>query len=261
MEGKVPGVFGKRVKVLRRLYGRLPALARCKICNVPFSGGGAGFARTVLRSAPSTFSMHLCNRCESFARTEKPGAEVDVALLFADVRGSTPLAEQMAPRDYSALIDRFYTSSADVLVDHEAIVERLAGDQVAALFVPGLVEGGHVATALRAASDLMKAYGYGRAGGEPWIPVGAGVHRGDAFIGMVGTSGQMTELTSLGDAPNVTARLASAAGSGEVLVSESAGDALDLSRMGYPTRELQLKGKADTMRVHVIAPTSSAEAS
>ena len=251
--GTVPGVLGKRVKVMRRLYGKLPAEPRCKICNVPFSGTGGRFAHSILRSSPSTFSMSLCSRCEGFARAEKPGAEVDVALLFADVRGSTALAETMDPRQYSDLIDRFYTASADVLVDHEAIVEKLAGDQVAALFVPGLVSGNHALAAMEAASDLMTAYGYGDRAG-PWIPVGAGVHRGSTFIGMVGTSGQMTELTSLGDPPNVTARLASAAASGETLVSVAAAEGSDIDGAGYEMRDLQLKGRSGVTTVYVIPP-------
>ena len=73
-DGIAPGILGRRVKWMRRLYGKLPAEPRCKICNVPFSGRGGKFARVALRSKPSTFSMQLCARCEGFARAEKPGA-------------------------------------------------------------------------------------------------------------------------------------------------------------------------------------------
>ena len=253
MEGKAPGVLGNRVRMMRRIYGRLPSEPRCKICHVPFGGGGAKFARSVLRSTPSTFSMQLCNRCEGFARAEKPGAEVDVALVFADIRGSTSLAEKMTPREYSGLIDRLYTASADVLTDTEAIVEKLAGDQVAALFVPGLVGPHYVDQAITAAHRLIDAYGYGTPQG-PWVEVGAGVHAGFAFIGMVGTSGKMTELTSLGDPPNVTARLAGAAASGEILVSDAAAKQAESGVEEHEVRDLSLKGKSEPMKVHVIPP-------
>lgn len=253
MEGKAPGVLGSRIRLMRRMYGSLPADPRCKVCNVPFAGGGARFARTALRMRPSTFSMQLCNRCERYARGEKPGAEVDLALVFADIRGSTTMAESMSARDYSALIDRFYTASADVLVKAEAIIEKLAGDQIAALFVPGLVDGDHVSRAVEAAVLLMAAYGYGQPDG-PWVEVGAGVHTGTAFVGMVGTSGQMTELTSLGDAPNVTARLAGLASSGEILVSAATVAAAESEiPPTVEVKDVSLKGKAEPMRVHVIA--------
>ena len=256
MEGKTPGVLGKRVKLMRRIYGKLPAEPRCKICNVPFGGRGGRFARVALRNHPSTFSMQLCQRCEGFARSEKPGADVDVALVFADIRGSTPLAESMSPLEYSAIIDRFYNASADVLIQSEAILEKLAGDQVAALFVPGLVGEDYVASAVSAGIRLMQAYGYGGADG-PWIAVGAGVHVGRAFVGMVGTSGKMTELTSLGDAPNVAARLASSAAAGEILVSDDAARAVADLPESTEVRELELKGKTKPIRVHVISSATT----
>lgn len=229
----------------------MPGETRCKICHIPFTGSGGSFARFALRSRPSTFSMQLCNRCEGFARAEKPGADVDLALVFADIRGSTQLAEQMSPLDYRELIDRFYNASANVLVHKEAILEKLAGDQVAALFVPGLVGAGYARAALASAVDLMSAYGYGSTDG-PWVRVGAGVHVGTAFVGMVGTGGGMTELTSLGDAPNVTARLASSAAEGEILVSEKAARAIGGTLGDAEVRELDLKGKTEPVRVHVI---------
>ena len=251
-DGIAPGILGRRVKWMRRLYGKLPAEPRCKICNVPFSGRGGKFARVALRSKPSTFSMQLCARCEGFARAEKPGADVDLALVFADIRGSTSLAEQLPAMQFSQLINRFYTASADVLVESEAIIEKLAGDQVAALFVPGLVGTDYVQTAISAAIRLMESYGHGSKDG-PWVPVGAGVHVGNAFVGMVGTSGQMTELTSLGDAPNVTARLAGAAAAGEILLSDAAFEAAGNIPKTSAVRDLNLKGRSEPMRVHVIA--------
>ena len=179
---------------------------------------------------------------------------MDLALLFADIRGSTVLAEQMDPSEYSDLIDRFYTASAEVLVENGAIIEKLAGDQVAALFVPGLVGKKYVEKAVNAANGLMTAYGYRDAEG-PWVPVGAAVHAGNAFVGMVGTRGRMTELTSLGDPPNVTARLAGAAASGEVLVSAAAAaTAGDRSDGSHEVRELTVKGKSARLTVHIIPP-------
>ena len=54
----------------------------------------------------------------------------------------------------------------------------------------------------------------------PWIPLGVGLHSGTAFVGTVGSSDGATDITVLGDVPNVAARLSSAAGPGEILMSE-----------------------------------------
>ena len=206
--------------------------------------------RTVLSRRASSFSMQLCNRCEIYAKGEKVGAEVDVTLLFADIRGSTSIAERLGAGEYSRLIDRFYNASAKVLVDSSAIIEKLAGDEVVAIFAPGLVGPDHADIAIAAARDLLRATGHGEAGG-PWVPVGAGVHRDTAFVGMVGSSEGMSELAVLGDAANVAARLASAAGEGEVLVSR---DTLADSSIdeGLELRQLQLKGREQPVEVAVV---------
>jgi adenylate cyclase len=92
-----------------------------------------------------------------------------------------------------------------------------------------------------AAQDLLRATGHGDPGG-PWVPVGAGVHAGRAWFGMVGEGSHM-ELTAVGDNVNVASRLASVAEAGEVLVSADAAAASDLDT-GLPRRTIDLKGKS-----------------
>lgn len=157
------------------------------------------------------------------ARGEKTGAEVDIATVFADIRGSTRLSQQIGSRAYRDLIDRFYTTATDVLISREAIIEQLVGDQVAALFVPGLSGDDYVDRAILAAQEMQRDFGVGAPEG-PWIDVGIGIDAGKAFVGVVGTMGGMTEITVLGDVPNLTGRLAGAASAGEVLVTKTAMD-------------------------------------
>jgi hypothetical protein len=58
-------------------------------------------------------------------------------ILFADVRGSTALAEQLGPVAFAALLNRFYRTATDVLIRHGATIDKLIGDEVMAFFVPG----------------------------------------------------------------------------------------------------------------------------
>ena len=90
--------------------------------------------------------------------------------------------------------------------------------------------------------------------GRPWIRVGAGVHTGIAFVGAMGSSQGVSDIAVLGDVANVTARLASQAGVGEILVSEEAWRAAGLSQELSKTRQLQLKGGSQPMTVRVIQP-------
>ena len=67
------------------------------------------------------------------------GAEIELTMLFADVRGSTSLAEGMGAAEFSDVIQRFFSASTRVLVKTNALIDRLIGDEVIALFIPGFV--------------------------------------------------------------------------------------------------------------------------
>jgi adenylate cyclase len=193
----------------------------------------------------------MCNVCEHYAAENLGGAEIELSMLFADVRGSTTLAEQMGTTAFSRLISRFYQVSTDVMVHSDALVDKLIGDEVTGLYVPGFAGEQHAKAAIEAAKLLLTVTGHADADG-PWVPVGAGVHTGEAFVGAVGSEQGLTDITTLGDAPNTAARLAGSAATGEIVVSVEASRAADLDTSGLESRNLDLKGKAEPVAVHVI---------
>jgi adenylate cyclase len=173
-------------------------------------------------------------------------------MLFADVRGSTTLAEQMSALEFSRLINRFYTLATDVLVRTDAMVDRLVGDEVVGLYLPGFAGPGHPRLAIQAARSLLEHTGHRNREG-PWVPVGVGVHTGLAYVGVVGgDEGNPRDFTALGDQVNIAARLASQAGAGEILISEAAYTASGLDLGGLEHRQLALKGKSERVDVWVL---------
>ncbi|MBC7811122.1 MAG: adenylate/guanylate cyclase domain-containing protein, partial [Burkholderiales bacterium] len=86
---------------------------------------------------------------------------------------------------------------------------------------------------------------------EAWLSVGAGIHTGEAFVGAVGTGG-VSQFTVLGDTPNTTARLASKAAGGEILVSETSAQQADIDVSALEHRLLELKGRAEPLGVYVL---------
>ena len=80
-------------------------------------------------------------------------------MLFADIRGSTTLAETMRAADFRSLLDRFYATASDVLIEHEAIVDKFVGDEVIGIFIPALAGGNHARQAVDASLDLLRATG------------------------------------------------------------------------------------------------------
>ncbi len=247
------------LKLERRVWRLLPSPPRCKLCNSPFGAPGSLFTRLIGKQR-SRKNPNYCDMCTLQLRNFSGGAEVELTLLFADVRGSTTIAEQMSPSEFSRLLNRFYEVANRTLIDSDALVDKLVGDEVIGLYLPYLPD--HPSRAVRAALDLLRRTGHGGAE-RPWIPVGAGIHTGVAYVGTVGTADTVQDVTALGDAVNITARLASVAGAGELLISAGTADALrrrgasGLISQDAEQRDLQLKGRAEPIRVHVLRPAAT----
>lgn len=172
-------------------------------------------------------------------------------MLFVDVRGSTSIAERMSTSEYSRLLNRFYNMVTEKMTTANALIEKMIGDEVTGLFVPGIAGIDHARAAINAAREIVLAAGYGSKE-EPWIPLGAGVHTGVAFVGSVGSKDGLTDIAALGDDVNIAARLTAQARPGEVIVSEKAWSmAEDLDTNGE-IRELQLKGRSEPVKVRVL---------
>jgi adenylate cyclase len=245
-----PGWFQLYNTLEQKLYRVLPSDPHCVECGMPMAGLGGMLLRSI-GSAPSSFSSIFCSSCERFARRKESGAEVELSMLFADVRDSTPLAERTPTQEFKSLIQRFYKETSHVLVHHNSMVNRLMGDQVSALFAPRLAGKDHARIAVEAAKAILEVTGHGSKNG-PWIPVGVGVHTGKVFVGAVGSPNSVNEIAVLGSAANLCARLSSSAAAGEILVSEESIGFAGMQAEGPERRVLELKGISEKVPVRVI---------
>ena len=188
----------------------------------------------------------------AFCQKYPGGTEIELSMLFVDVRGSTSLAERMNASDYSRLMNRFYKAATDVLIRTDAFIDQFVGDEAIGLYIPLFTGPNHAHAAVMGAQELLQTMGYGDKQ-EPWIPVGVGVHTGIVFFGTIsGSEGSVTDLAALGDNVNITARIASKAGSGEALISEVAYTSAGLNLGNLEQRRLELKGKSEPMDVRVL---------
>lgn len=230
----------KSSNALNRL---IPSNPRCVWCYAPFHGIGSHLMK-VVGKGQSTFNPSVCADCENMIRTYHGGAEVQTAILFADIRGSTTIAEGMQPAEFRKLIDRFFTATTDVLIRANGFIDKLIGDEVTAFFVSGMA-GHHFANhALNAGLEILRATGHENPEG-PWVPVGVGIHYGVAYVGAVGSADGSSDLTILGDAANTAARLASRAKAGEVLISSALAEAVNLDTANLPCERMELKGRKE----------------
>lgn len=218
----------------RQVFRYLPAAPRCKLCNNPF-GGAAGHVFAAAGFRPSRKNPNLCTRCCD--ALPAGGAEVDIAVLFADVRGSTALGAHTVAADFAALLNRFYIAATRVLLRHDAVIDKLIGDEVMAFFVKGISGPSYRERAVNAGIDLLHAVGYGT-GEVPWLQLGVAVNAGVAYVGNVGSA--VVDFTALGDPVNVAARMQQHAAGGELLVACGVADHL----MAHARRRsLALRGR------------------
>ncbi len=245
------GEFGKEARQ-RHFLRFLPGDFRCKACYSPFDGTGGRIAWIIFHKRQSNFNPHLCTTCEDFARQHPGGAEIELSLLFADVRGSTTLAEGMSATEFGELINRFYITATKVLADSDALIDKIIGDQASGMYVPGFAGPEHAHRAIEAGKKILELTGHAKTE-DPWIPLGVGVHTGTAFVGSLGSRDGVTDITVLGDVANTAARLSSSADIGELLVSESAYQHAKYNdEKVVEQRQLELKGKSKKILVNVL---------
>jgi len=233
-------------KQKHRIFRILPHDPRCKFCHAPFSGAGALVVRTLYGKRQSTLNPRFCNACEALAASHPGGAEVQMSMLFADIRGSTPLSEQMTAGEFGRLINRFFVEASSAVVSEDGLVEKLAGDAVAAFWGPGFAGARYVDRALEAARKIRRTMEASQ------IPVGIGVHAGVGFFGAVGAAEGLTNITAVGEEVNTAARLAGQAAAGEIIISEQALKLTDLDSLPWEQRGLTLKGIARPVRVRLV---------
>jgi len=229
-----------RGQLFIRTMRRLPHGPRCAVCGAPYHGIGGRIVRP-FGFAPSRKNPRLCMRC--FEEVPVGGREMDVGVLFADVRGFTAIAAHRPPNEAAALLAPFYEAAVGVLCRH-AIVDKLVGDEVMGLYLPQLFADDVGLHMLEDARDLLDAAG-------PLLEIGIGLDYGRAFVGNVG-SGEVKDFTAIGDVVNTAARLQGVAAAGEVVVSQRVCAAAGGAPEGAVERTFELKGKDQPERAYVL---------
>lgn len=230
----------------QQIFRYIPSTPRCKVCYGPFGGVG-GIILRPWGVKPSRKNPNVCVFC--CEGMPHGGAEVDIAVLFADVRGSTALGERLGARELAKLLNSFYHAATETLIAHDAIIDKLIGDEVMALFLPGIAGESYRARAVDAACDLRRAIGTGE---NALLPIGIGVHAGPAFVGNFGAGG-VVDFTAVGDTVNTAARLQGQAQAGEIALSEAVYAAVASRFPDAVARRAALRGKGEELEIRILA--------
>jgi adenylate cyclase len=235
---------------MRSVFRHIPSDPRCKMCFAP-QGGIGGPIVQLFGYGRYPPNPQLCQQCFRQGERYPGGAEIEMTALFADVRGSTGIAERIGPVAYSNAVNTYVRSASRAIREPGGLVDKLLGDGIMALFIPGFVGGDHAAKAIGAARMIVR---------DSQLPVGVGVHSGNAWVGWVGGIDDVRDFTALGDAVNVASRLGSDAGAGEILISATTATAAELSTDGLVARRLELRGRTEPLDAFAEQVTGAATA-
>jgi len=188
------------------------------------------------------------------------GDKREVAILFADLRNFTPIAESLSPEATIHLLNRFFSRMVDIIQAHEGIIEDFLGDAVLAFFDP-LEEPlpPAVAQAYRCAREMQAAMAGVNAEiaslGLPTLELGVGLHAGEVVVGNIGSEIR-TKYGIVGSPVNVTHRIQAEAHGGEVVMSIAAYELLPDKPPCDRTFKAHLKGVQEPMQLCVMRENS-----
>lgn len=187
----------------------------------------------------------------------KLGERCQIAVLFADIRGFTSMAEHLVPEELGQFLTEFRTRAARCIFACHGTVDKFLGDGVLAVFGAPEPHPEAAGCALRCAEcmhEAVRAWSAERTlGGKPGVRISIGIHFGEAFVGILGAS-PLLEFTAIGDTVNVAERLQRVAADteSEIIISDAlraaSGAAFD-SAAWEPLEDLPLAGRSRTLRV------------
>lgn len=178
-----------------------------------------------------------------------------VAVLFADIRGFTALAESMRPDDVAALLSGYFTHMVECVFAHGGTLDKFIGDALLAQWGAPIGSDDDADRALAAAiamqRELVGLNAEWRTSGRPELGVGMGLSYGEAFAGNIGSERRL-EYTIIGDTVNVASRLSAAAGAGEILVTGELRGALRTATAMEECPPIELRGKSQPVAVYRV---------
>ncbi|HEX3159812.1 MAG TPA: adenylate/guanylate cyclase domain-containing protein [Gemmatimonadaceae bacterium] len=183
------------------------------------------------------------------------GERRDVAVLFADIRGFTPLAESLDPHAMARLLTEYFTEMAECVFRHGGTLDKFMGDAVMAQWGAPLANDDDADRAVQAAVEMQAAVcrlnAAWRDQGRAEIGIGVGIGYGPAFAGNIGSERRL-EYTVIGDIVNTASRVCAAAQAGEILLTEELRARLRHPLICDEREPLVLKGKRQPVPVYRV---------
>ena len=181
------------------------------------------------------------------------GKRVDITVIFADIRGFTTYSEKNSPEKLVKTLNRYLAAMAEAVLAQEGTIDKFMGDAIMAWFNAPVPQADHtlrtVKTALAIRESVEKLYK--ELPEDAHLAFGAGIHYGDAVLGLIGTEKRL-EYTAISDSVNTAKRIQENSAKNQILISKDAYERVKNQVNAKPHAEITVKGKSQPLEVFEV---------
>lgn len=198
-------------------------------------------------------SPALVDRLSQDAQALQLGGENrEITVLFSDIRGFTSLSENLAPDELTTLLNRYLTPMTDVLLAHEATIDKYIGDAIMAFWNAPMDIAAHPRKACLAALGMLDAVEAMNRERGSTLRIGVGLHVGDACVGNLGSQ-QRFSYSAIGDTVNLASRVESLTKYYGVTLMVTEAVRVQASDLAYvEVDRVRVVGRSEPVMLHVL---------
>jgi len=222
----------------------------CIVCGTVLDGPIGSLMRMAgIRRSPQ--NPNVCNRCSTHIQE---GRIVELTIFFADLVGFTAMTNELGSEKAFEIIDAVFKNASEILIRHDAFVDKFIGDAVMAMFNIPVRRNDHVFQAVSAAEDLLKALPRLQEQFDRSLQFRIGIASGHAHVGKIGSK-ERKDYTAIGEVVNLASRLQTSASPDEIVLNEAAYGAVAKIYPSAKQQSIHVKGFDQPVSVARIGST------
>ncbi len=181
------------------------------------------------------------------------GKRTPITAIFADIRGFTSFSETQSPEKLVAILNRYLGAMAEAVLAQEGTIDKFMGDAIMAWFNAPIPQPDHTLRAVKAALALRASveHLYTELPPEAHLAFGAGIHYGEAVLGLIGTEKRL-EYTAISDSVNTAKRIQENSARNQILLSKDAYERVKKEVEVRPVAPMSVKGKTQPLEVFEV---------